>query len=885
MSRPELYELISEIGFIRIREVFNDFVYRPLTRSMAWVLRNLSILLENMPVVRTLAGSILVQAQKPPRDVSRPRVSLFQHEALRHSVSVVIPCHNEEMNIGPLVSGLRELFGEYLYEIIPVDDNSTDSTGDVIRRLASEDPKVKPIMRAPPNGVGRALADGYRAATGEWVLSMDCDFQHLLPEVRDLFDAAARRVEDVVAGSRFSRHSVLLNYPFRKIVANRGFHLLAQLVLRRRFRDLTNNLKLMRRAVAERLRFTQPGFAVNAETGLQPLLMGYEIKEVPISWINRTPEMGMSSFHLASVGGGFCQVLLYFLLKDNIWPWTLSGHRSAQARIERHGASERAPARGPRLTRTALTGLLIFLAFCAVIRIALVEHHGLWIRRVLLAGHGDRAQSGASSRPGRSGSGGLRQKPRGLSHLGLTVATWNTGTSPGTPRRVVRAVFLSDTNPPLVLSFVVRLDAGLRHRRCCTSPFLRAVLACLLPGPLVARQSLWEARVPRYPPVSYSRFHRCASSIPLQGRMYSLLVLGSVCTIWLTLRLWDKGPRPLTFSLWIAAGVAGLLTHYFFLFVWIAVVFWLQSHPGRFPRWLSGAGALLIVSMILPWYLHVPESLAQWRVTGHWLKIRPSGYDPVTRALSLPWSFLSIDGVWGRSRRWGLINAGVYALLAVAALRRLSWSILSTPRSLLWLWLLSPCLGMVAFDLIRGTYVTAVPRYALAGMPAAFLLVGLALGSLEHRLRAIFIGLIGLLCLVSVRRFYGADARSGQNYPAVAKLLLSYQVDKSDLILVHSIPSGVVGIARYLERGHASETGVGFASWVGQLGRRRVPEDIEALATGRRRIFLITTHEVGEPAPEKSWLEENTTTPVGMERIHGATVYAFRPRDSTTLFE
>ncbi len=314
LSRPELYELISEVGFIRIWTVFNDFVYRPLTRSMAWILRNLSILLENAPAVRTLAGSILIQAQKPPRNLSRPILSLFEHEALRHSVSVVIPCHNEEMNIGPLVNGLRELFGEYLHEIIAVDDNSTDGTRHVIERLAEENPIVKPIVRMPPNGVGRALADGYRAATGEWVLSMDCDFQHLLPEVRDLFDAAAEGF-DVVVGSRFSRHSVLLNYPFQKIVANRGFHLLAQLVLFRRFRDLTNNLKLMRREVGERLQFTQPGFAVNAETGLQPLLMGCKIKEVPISWINRTPDMGMSSFRLARVGSGYWQVLLHLWLK------------------------------------------------------------------------------------------------------------------------------------------------------------------------------------------------------------------------------------------------------------------------------------------------------------------------------------------------------------------------------------------------------------------------------------------------------------------------------------------------------------------------------------------------------------------------------------------
>jgi dolichol-phosphate mannosyltransferase len=308
LSRPDLYELISEMGFIRVFAVFNDFVYAPLTQPLIWFLRNLSILLENAPGIQTLAGSILIHAQKPPRVVERPPISLFEHEQLRQAVSVVIPCHNEEMNIEPLITNLKNFYGEYIHEIIPVDDNSQDNTANVIRQLAAKDPRIKPVFRTPPNGVGRALADGYRAATGRYVLSMDCDFQHLLPELRDLFDAAADGY-DVVAGSRFSRHSVLLNYPFPKIVANRGFHALAALLLLRRFRDLTNNLKLMKREVLENMNLTQPGFGVNAETGLLPLMMGYSVKEVPISWINRTPDMGVSSFRLVKVGGGYWQVL------------------------------------------------------------------------------------------------------------------------------------------------------------------------------------------------------------------------------------------------------------------------------------------------------------------------------------------------------------------------------------------------------------------------------------------------------------------------------------------------------------------------------------------------------------------------------------------------
>lgn len=315
LNRSELYELMSELGFIKIFATFNDFVYAPLTPKGVWWLRNLSILLENMPFVRTMAGSILIHAQKPPIQVQRPEVSLCDHEQLRGSISVVVPCHNEEMNVPPLVSKLLAFYGDYLHEIVLVDDNSRDNTREVIRQLAEQHPLITPVYRTPPNGVGRAIRDGYKAATGRYVLSMDCDFQHLLAELRDLFDEAVKEDCDVVIGSRFSRHSVLLNYPFQKIAANRGFHMLARVMLWTKFRDLTNNLKLMRREVVENLELTQPGFAINAETGLLPILMGYYVREVPISWINRTPDMGVSSFRLVKVGGGYWQVLIRLWLK------------------------------------------------------------------------------------------------------------------------------------------------------------------------------------------------------------------------------------------------------------------------------------------------------------------------------------------------------------------------------------------------------------------------------------------------------------------------------------------------------------------------------------------------------------------------------------------
>jgi SAM-dependent methyltransferase len=307
-NKVQLYEILSELGYTRITASCYDFLYKPIPRWLMLIARNLSLVLENTPGVRLLAGTILLHAQKPPGNLPRPAVRMVEHQGLHGAVSVVIPCHNEEMNVEPLVEGLLRHYDEYIHELVLVDDNSTDRTRAVLERLAAREPRVLPVFRTPPNGVGRALRDGLRQATGRFVLLMDCDFLHLLPELREMFDAAAAGNE-VVLGSRFSRESVLINYPLKKILCNRAFHVLASLLFHQRVRDFTNNLKLLKKEVVDNLDLEGDWFAANAETGLKPLLMGYRARAVPISWINRTPEMGQSTFSLLKFGLEYVKVL------------------------------------------------------------------------------------------------------------------------------------------------------------------------------------------------------------------------------------------------------------------------------------------------------------------------------------------------------------------------------------------------------------------------------------------------------------------------------------------------------------------------------------------------------------------------------------------------
>lgn len=141
-------------------------------------------------------------------------------------LSVVIPCFNEVDNVEPVYREVVGEFADHDYELLFVDDGSTDGTLDVIKRLAATDPRVQYISFTRNFGFEAAFSAGYRYATRPWVLHIDADQQFPAAEARKLVETAAAGY-DAVFGIRANRDD-----PRLRRWGTAAFHFVAGRVLR-----------------------------------------------------------------------------------------------------------------------------------------------------------------------------------------------------------------------------------------------------------------------------------------------------------------------------------------------------------------------------------------------------------------------------------------------------------------------------------------------------------------------------------------------------------------------------------------------------------------------------------------------------------------------------
>lgn len=520
--------------------------------------------------------------------------------------------------------------------------------------------------------------------------------------------------------------------------------------------------------------------------------------------------------------------------------------------------------------------LLLLLLAATGLRVRAATRPGLWADEIfsLAMATGHSLEHPAAQADSMLGD---FVQPAGAKPAGAFRRYAEMGEPAAGPGRVLRAVLRSDTSPPLyylLLNVWIRVfgttDAALRIFSLGWA-VLALPLLWLVGRELGGTRAGWSACL-------LFAFSPVAFYYSVEGRMYSLVWCLALALTWLTLRFADEG-RPLLAALWVLAGAAGLLTHYFFAFVWLACVIWLWMAAPQARRGiilLAGGTALAV----LPWYVEVPASIARWRVSGDWLGGALEWPSALTRPFTLAAGLLAAGNDLGRWR-WADRASLALAAAAIVGLARAGSirDLFSRRALLLWGSLLAACAGPLVFDLLRQTTTSAIPRYVLAGLPAALLLVALALSRLPSRMHVAFLGLLLLAWLPATWKAATARLpRPGQPYPVLAARLEAW-ARPGDVVLVHSIPSGVVGLSRYLR------SDIPVVAWVTQLGTRRVPADLERILRGRRRAALLTIHALGAADPVEPWLREHARL-IGREsfRRSSAELLYFAPANGEALF-
>ena len=195
------------------------------------------------------------------------------------SISVAMPAYNEAENIAGMVEDVIKVMEELVadYEVIVVDDGSTDGTAEIVKSLEQKYPQVRLIQHPVNQGYGAAVFDGLTSASKELVFFTDSDRQFDLSELKKLLEHIEEA--ELVVGYRAPRRD-----PFMRKLNGWGWSILVTLLFGYTARDIDCAFKLMRRSVVEHLKdkVQSRGATFSAEFLVRAKRSGFRIREVAI---------------------------------------------------------------------------------------------------------------------------------------------------------------------------------------------------------------------------------------------------------------------------------------------------------------------------------------------------------------------------------------------------------------------------------------------------------------------------------------------------------------------------------------------------------------------------------------------------------------------------
>lgn len=217
-------------------------------------------------------------------------------------ISIVLPTYNERENIATLISNIFDVFkkNDIAGNVIVVDDNSPDGTGEIVRNVIDvrSDGNVILINRPNKMGLGSAYIEGFKRALNigsDYIFEMDADLSHSPGDIPRFIQAAKKN--DLVIGSRYILGGKIENWNFLRKLISKGGTIYAKKILNIPIKDLTSGFKCFRREVLEKVnidKIESDGYSFQVEMTYKSYKMGFKIKEIPI--IFRDRNKGESKF-------------------------------------------------------------------------------------------------------------------------------------------------------------------------------------------------------------------------------------------------------------------------------------------------------------------------------------------------------------------------------------------------------------------------------------------------------------------------------------------------------------------------------------------------------------------------------------------------------------
>ena len=212
-----------------------------------------------------------------------------ERDAAAGRVVIVMPTYNERQNLEIIAGRIREAVPGA--DLLVVDDNSPDGTGDLADKLAEADPRVQVLHRTEKAGLGRAYVAGFTWALDsgyDLIVEMDADGSHRPEDLPRLL--ATSKEADAVIGSRYVPGGTVVNWPKSREFLSKGANLYNRIMLGVQVKDATGGFRVYRAATLRKIDLNgieSAGYCFQIDMTLRVLQAGMTITEVPITFVER----------------------------------------------------------------------------------------------------------------------------------------------------------------------------------------------------------------------------------------------------------------------------------------------------------------------------------------------------------------------------------------------------------------------------------------------------------------------------------------------------------------------------------------------------------------------------------------------------------------------